>query len=348
MKKAFLPHVDEFLMDLSNNNYSLQTIKNYHRDLAIFKQFLVSKNAKFREISKKTITLYKGFLKSGEYFQFLEGIDTDPHSDGDNRKSSPKAPRMRRKPQGGLSSRSINRMLSALRSYLRFLVDFDYRSPLAPDAIKLIKTERKESQVAEFDDLVKLVEFPSTFETKYFVALRNRAIMELLFSTGMRISELVSLNIEDLDVTADRKKIRRGRIYIMGKGKKQRFVYLTERCKKHLEEYLSSRNDIFPALFIPTRGTRASTKDPATVRLSVRYIQNRIALYRRMLGIIVPTSAHSLRHGFATYLAEQGANPAAIQRLLGHESLQTTTRYVHASDKFAEEAHRKFHPLKEK
>ena len=75
-------------------------------------------------------------------------------------------------------------------------------------------------------------------------------------------------------------------------------------------------------------------------------IQERIAFYRKKLGIIVPTSAHSLRHGFATYLAEEGANPAAIQILLGHESLQTTNKYVHGSDKYAEETHRKFHPLK--
>ena len=81
-------------------------------------------------------------------------------------------------------------------------------------------------------------------------------------------------------------------------------------------------------------------------RLSTNYIQMKIKQYRERLGINVPTSAHSLRHGFATYLAEQGANPAAIQVLLGHESLQTTTRYVHASDTYAEKTHKQFHPLK--
>ena len=80
-------------------------------------------------------------------------------------------------------------------------------------------------------------------------------------------------------------------------------------------------------------------------RLSVNYLQAKIAQYRRRLGIIVPTSAHSLRHGFATYLAEEGASPAAIQVLLGHESLHTTDKYVHASDKFASDTHKKYHPL---
>jgi hypothetical protein len=98
------------------------------------------------------------------------------------------------------------------------------------------------------------------------------------------------------------------------------------------------------AVFIPYRGGRnGSTND----RLSTNYLQEKIAQYRRRLGIVVPTSAHSLRHGFATYLAENGASPVAIQVLLGHESLQTTTRYVHASDRYAEETHRKKHPLKE-
>jgi site-specific recombinase XerD len=346
MKKNFLPHINDFLLELTNNNYSLETVKNYKRDLAIFAKFLEVEDQKFSKTSKKTITKFKGFLRSGEYYSFLQEIEEKPRNNGDNQKTRSKGSKNNETGNSGLSSRSINRMLSSLRTFLRFLIDFDFRSPLAPDAIKLIKTERKESQVAEFEDLVKLVEYPSTFERKKIVAKRNRAILELLFSTGMRISELVNLNLEDLDVSADRSKIRQGKIYIMGKGKKQRFVYLTDRCKKHLEAYLKSRKDMFTALFIPTRGIRAGTKDTNTVRLSARYIQDRIALYRRQLGIIVPTSPHSLRHGFATYLAEKGASPVAIQRLLGHESLQTTTRYVHASDRFAEKSHKKFHPLR--
>ncbi|MFA6428053.1 MAG: tyrosine-type recombinase/integrase, partial [Candidatus Buchananbacteria bacterium] len=95
--------------------------------------------------------------------------------------------------------------------------------------------------------------------------------------------------------------------------------------------------------FIPLRGLNASDKNK---KISTNYLQERIKHYREKLDITVPLSAHSLRHGFATYLAEGGANPAAIQILLGHESLDTTTRYVHASDKYAQETHKKFHPLK--
>ena len=345
-KRKTLPHIDEYLLELSNNNYSLETIKNYKRDLYVFERFLKKYKISFLKVDKKTITLYKGFLKSNEYYEFLEEITGNRLDDGDNSKSSSRASRTGETANSRLSSRSINRMLSSLRSYFRFLIDFDFKSPLAPDAIKLIKTEKKESRVAEFDDLVKLVEYPSTFEKNKFVARRNRAILELLFSTGMRISELVNRNLEDIDLTPDRRKIKLGKLYIMGKGKKQRFVYLTDRCKQHLEEYLRMRKDTHKALFIPTRGKSLSKESgKKEIRISARYIQDRIALYRRLLGIVVPVSPHSLRHGFATYLAEKGASPAAIQRLLGHESLQTTTRYVHASDRFAERTHKKYHPL---
>jgi len=96
-------------------------------------------------------------------------------------------------------------------------------------------------------------------------------------------------------------------------------------------------------MFIPYRGRNNQDKDK---KLSANYLQYKIKRYRELLSINIPISAHSLRHGFATYLAENGANPAAIQILLGHESLDTTTRYVHASDRYAEKIHTQFHPLK--
>ena len=179
-----------------------------------------------------------------------------------------------------------------------------------------------------------MIESPSSQEKQSNIAKRNRAMLELLFSTGMRISELLNLQRTQID--------NYGRIFITGKGKKERFVYLTERAKKHLADYLSSRLDKNKYLFIPYKGRNVSHES----KLSANYLQLKIKQYRERLGINVPISAHTLRHGFATYLAESGANPAAIQILLGHESLETTTRYVHASDKYAEKTHKKFHPLK--
>ena len=309
-----LPQQDDFLLSLKANNYSLETIYNYEQDLIVFDLFLKNDvEIPFDKISKKTIELYKAFLTSRDR----------------------RTPKLNKKTKQ-LSAGSINRMLSTLRKYLTYLGDMDYQIPIIPGSIKLVKMPRPHARVAEFDALVKLIESPTHFERKNReVALRNRAMLETLFATGMRISELISLNREQIDAT--------GRIFIRGKGKKERFVYLTDRAKKCIDEYTSIRIDDSPALFLPYRG-RNSGK--AKARISPNYLQMKIKLYRERLGINVPTSAHSLRHGFATYLAEQGANPAAIQILLGHESLHTTTRYVHASDKYAEKTHREFHPLK--
>ena len=310
-KKITLPNFDDFLLYLKTNNYSDETIYNYERDLSVFSDFLFDQSPIFEKITKKTIENYKAYLISR-----------------DRRLASGK------KSEEKLASRSINRNLSALRSYLRYLINMDYKAPIAPEAVKHLRTEKKHPQVAELEDLIRLIEAPSAFEKNEKVALRNRAILEVLFSTGMRISELVNLNRSQIDKT--------GRIFIMGKGKKERFVYLTPRAQNYLERYSLTRNDGSPALFIPYSGANVGLPKR---RISTNYIQSKIKQYREKLKINVPTSAHSLRHGFATYLAEKGANPAAIQILLGHESLDTTTRYVHASDRYAEETHKKFHPL---
>ena len=310
-----LPYQDDFLLSIKTNNYSPETIYNYERDLEVFRHFLARDlGISFSEITKRTIELYKAYLISRDR-KTPKGVE---------KKSVPR-----------LSAGSINRMLSSLRRYLKYMIDMDYDAPIAPEAIKLTKMPRPHSRVAEFEALVRLIESPADFEKKREIVLRNRAMLETLFSTGMRISELVSLNRDQIDKT--------GRIFIRGKGRKERFVYLTDRAKGHIRNYLTMRSDDKPALFIPYSGRNMHKTD---ARISPNYLQMKIKQYRMSLGINVPTSAHSLRHGFATYLAEQGANPAAIQILLGHESLHTPTRYVHASDKYAERTHRQFHPLK--
>lgn len=312
-EKHHLPLLDEFLENIQSNNYSTETVYNYERDLNTFENFLSSDiKLNFDKIDKRSIIKFKAYLSSTS-----RQTASDQHG------------------EKKLSSYSINRVLSALRSYLKFLVDMDYRVPVTADAVKLLKTEKKYGQVPEMSDLIKLIEAPTKFETDPTIRLRNRAMLETLFATGMRISELLSLKREQLDNT--------GRIYIMGKGKKQRFVYLTPRAIKHIKDYLSARHDDTPYLFIPYRGKNNADKYK---KISTNYLQYKIKRYRELLSINIPISAHSIRHSFATYLAENGANPAAIQILLGHESLDTTTRYVHASDRYAEKMHTDFHPLK--
>lgn len=312
--KIQLPHLEDFLLNLQTNNYSEETIYNYERDLQVFSNFLNEADIKFETIDKKTILNYKAYLNSKDRCTSNEEETSEK-----------------------LSSFSINRMLSALRSYLKFLTDMDYGVPVPPEAVELMKTDQKHPRVPEFEKIIKLIKAPSKFEKDELIAARNRAMLETLISTGMRISELLKVKKSQIN--------ERGRLFIKGKGKKERFVYLTPRAQKFIDKYLEKRgDDNYPYLFIPFRGKNASKKDK---HISPNYLQEKIKEYRERSDIETPISAHSLRHAFATYLAESGANAAAIQTLLGHESLDTTTRYVQPSDKFAEKTHKKYHPLKE-
>jgi site-specific recombinase XerD len=309
-----LPLIDDFLLHIQANNYSPETLYNYERDLDTFAHFLIDelRGLNFQKVTKKTIEQYKAYLNSP------------------TRKTSIGAESVVK-----LKSGSINRHLTSLRRYLSFLLDMDEPTPVAPTAIKLLRMQKPHGQVLELNELIRLIESPTTIETDEFVAMRNRALLETLFASGMRISELISLKISQLDHT--------GKIYILGKGRKQRFIYLTPRSEGHIRAYLKIRDDDCPYIFVAQRGLNAKNLKK---HISANYLQMKIKRYRELLGISIPTSAHSLRHGFATYLAEQGANPAAIQVLLGHESLETTSRYVHASDRYAETTHKEFHPLK--
>lgn len=311
--KMSLPYLDDFLLYLQSNNYSNETIYNYERDLTVFENFLNESSILFNQTSKKSVESYKAYLSS---------ID---------RKTPYKIIGSKK-----LTSYSINRFLSSLRSYFRYLIKMDYYSPIPPDAITLIKKEKKVPKVPEFQDTVKLIESPSRLEKNQIIAKRNRAILEVLFSTGLRISELVDLKTNQIN--------KEGQIYVLGKGKKERFVYLTPRAFRYLKEYLKTRDDESPYVFIPYSGRNKTLKDK---KISPNYIQYKLKEYREMLGINVPISPHAIRRAFATYLAESGASPAAIQIMLGHESLDTTTRYVQTSHRYAKKVHEKFHPLKE-
>jgi len=314
MKKIQLPDLDDFLLNLQTRNLSEETVYNYERDLKVFENFLDEIKIPFEKINKKTILNYKAYLISRDR----------------------KTPKLH-SPKKRLASFSINRMLSSLRSYLKFLTSIDYEVPIPPNAIELTKTEKKIPKIGEFEEIVKLIEAPSQFEKNKIVNLRNRAMLETLFSTGVRVSELLNIKLSDID--------KSGRIFVRGKGKKERFVYLTPRAQKHIKNYLEIRGESdSPYLFLPYRGKNIHRKEK---KLSSNYLEEKVKRYRELLGLNIPITVHGIRHAFATYLAESGASPVAIQILLGHESLDTTTRYVHASNRYAEKIFRKYHPLRE-
>lgn len=294
-----LPYLNKFYQYLQENSYSEETIYSYKRDLMVFDNFLLNNKLEFNKINKQIIDQYKNYLNS---------ID---------RKTAD-----RQKIEKALKGRSINRLLSSIKKYLSFLIEMDHYSPISPEVVKFAKLEKNHPQVAELIELVKLIESPSYLEKSKEIALRNRAMLETLFSTGMRISELLNLKRSEIDDS--------GRILITGKGRTQRFVYLTEKAQKHLNDYLVIRTDNLPNLFIPYRGSNTNKTDK---KISTNYLQAKIKEYREKLKINLPISANSLRQGFATFLAEKEVNPVAIQILLGHESLDNIGRYVHASDR---------------
>lgn len=310
-----LPYFEDFLLRLRTHHFSEKTIENYENDLRVFEKFLDQDiRIPFSKFTKAHSDLYKAFLASRD-------------------RKTAKGHHKRRKDR--LSARTTNRMLSSLRSFLKYLIKTDHPCPVPPEAVDLVKTPRVKVRVADMEAFQRLLEAPIHFEKDRFTGLRNRALLETLFATGMRLSEILSLDRTHIDGS--------GRIFVRGKGKKERFVYLTPRADRHLRDYVKERTDSFPALFIPLRGRNANTE---RARLSPNYVEMVVKRYKERLRINVPVTVHSFRHAFATYLAEEGASPAALQILLGHESLDTTTKYVNPSDRFAEETHRKYHPLK--
>lgn len=340
-----LPLLEDFLLFLTTSNYSKATIRNYERDLLVFEKFLNDNNFEFTNITKKTITIYQADLMA-EDRQLLK-LKTNKQS---------------AKP---LEPKTINRMLTSIRSYFVYLIDNDYPCPLLPQQIKLMKLGKYKLHLPDLETLIQFIEAPRHLEKNSFIGLRNQTILELIFASGMRISEVTHLTIEQINQDESR-------ILIRGKGNKQRFVYLTPRAHSILNAYLQERYEIikqalpsqyqtgeyihqFQYVFITKKTFDTldeQIKDhtlPSSLlnsNISENYLQSKIKSYRLLLNIPYPISAHTLRHGFATYLAESGANPAAIKVLLGHESLETTTKYVHASDNYAKDTHENFHPLK--
>ena len=228
---------------------------------------------------------------------------------------------------------TIGRKLAAIRSFFRFLLR---RGMIAKNPAELIATPKKEQRLPfhlDIDQATTLMEAPDA-EQKY--ALRDRAILELLYSSGLRVSELTGLDIGELDLAA-------GMVRVTGKGGKERIVPVGSRALEAIQEYIDQRNDDTArgALFLNTRGGRINRRSVTRI---VDFHVMRIAAFKRI-------SPPTLRHTFATHMLEGGADLRAIQELLGHASLSTTQKYTHVSiDRLMEvydKAHPKAHTKKE-
>jgi site-specific recombinase XerD len=227
-----------------------------------------------------------------------------------------------------LKKRTQNYYLIALRSFLKYLAHREIES-LAPERIELAKVPERNLELISTDELLRLLSAPDGSDLK---SLRDKAILELLFSTGLRVSELCSLS-RDLDMSKDEFSVR-------GKGEKVRVVFLSPEAKSAVKEYLDKRADMDDALFVSIGKMPAGGE---VSRLTTRSIERIIKNYATKAGISKKVTPHIIRHSFATDLLQNGADIRSVQALLGHANINTTQIYTHITDKGLHDVHKAFH-----
>lgn len=294
--------VEDFLIHCEvEKNQAKHTIRNYQLYLGRFLDWADQNNIKNpSEINLEKIKKYRIYLNS---------IINDKNQT--------------------LKKKTQNYHIIALRAFLKYLIKNDINT-LSPEKIELAKEESRNINFLEEDELEKLM---SQIDENKIIGLRDRAIFETLFSTGLRVSELA--NLDKNNINLDKKEFT-----VIGKGSKARIVFLSDRAAQIIKRYLNLRKDDDDALFIQ-HNLKKEDK-----RLSVRTIQRIIKKYAQKAGITKKVTPHTLRHTFGTDLLRSGADLRAVQELLGHSSITTTQIYTHVTDKHLKEVHDAFHGLR--
>lgn len=237
----------------------------------------------------------------------------------------------------GLKKSTQNYHLIALRSFLKYLAKRDINS-LAPEKIELAKMPERQVDFLEGDDLERLLEAPLETKESKIIQLRDKAILEMLFSTGLRVSELSKLKTDNVNLNKEEFTIR-------GKGDKLRVAFLSNQTKYWLKQYIDARKDMSPYLFV--RHDKAKGKEEPK-NLTPRSIQRLIKKYTIAAGITKDVTPHTLRHSFATDLLLNGADIRSVQAMLGHASITTTQIYTHITNQQLREVYKSFHKRKKK
>jgi len=231
-----------------------------------------------------------------------------------------------------LGKTTQNYHLIALRSFLKFCAKRDIPA-LTADKIELARTKRKQVTFLNEDELARLFEQPDLNTES---GLRDRAILELLFSSGLRVSELVGLNKDNIN-------LKRREFMVRGKGQKDRPIFISPEAAKWVELYLDKRSDNNTPLFMRYSGRKQVDRSGNLHRLTARSVQRLVARYALLAGITKHVSPHTLRHSFATDLLMNGADLRSVQALLGHSNIATTQIYTHVTDPHLRSVHEKFH-----
>ncbi len=315
LEKQFLEYLE------IEKNRSPKTIENYDRYLRRF--ISLSGVGRPVDITQDSVRNYRLKLnRLGVAPAGRRSVVNEPRSAGAG--ASPAGGRRELKKQTQFYH------LIALRSFLKYLAKRDIKS-LSPEKVELGKMPSRELDVIEPEELERLLNAP---KGSTLGVLRDRALLELLFSTGLRVAELAKLNRGSVN-------LRRDEFSVRGKGDKIRLVFLSERAKDTLKKYLERREDIDEALFI--RIKRGFAKSDEDLRLTPRSIQRLVKKYAARAGISKKITPHGLRHAFATDLLRNGADLRSVQQLLGHAQITTTQIYTHVTDKTLREVHKKYH-----
>lgn len=235
-----------------------------------------------------------------------------------------------------LKKKTQNYYLIALRAFLKYMAR-EGVSVMSPEKIELAKAPDRQLDLITSADLGRLLTSP---DTSTLAGLRDTAILQLFFSTGLRVSELCGLS-RDLDLTRDEFAIR-------GKGEKIRVVFLSDEAKKAIKAYLAKRTDVDDALFVQIGrgGVVAQQKKTGSLRLTPRSVERTVKHYAIKSGISKKVTPHVLRHSFATDLLQNGADLRSVQALLGHANIATTQIYTHVTDSRLKEVYKQFHNKK--
>ncbi len=307
IKEAILRFLEYCELD---RNLSIKTVRMYGYYLQFFQSWLLNKNPNEKdfEVEKIDENIIRNFRLyiSHEY--------KNPY-------------------KGELKRQTQNYFLVALRSFLRYLIKQKV-AVISPEMIELGKQRDRNIKFLLPEELEKLF---ASVEVKDISGIRDRAILEVLFSTGLRVSELAGLNREQVNIEV-------GEFGVIGKGGKARVVFLSKRAKECLQKYFYARKDPNRPLFIRYAGpTPKEGLTDQKLRLSVRSIERMIDKYRKKAGILFRIGPHVLRHSYATDLLSHGADLRSVQEMLGHKNIATTQIYTHVTNVRLKEIHEKFH-----
>jgi site-specific recombinase XerD len=303
LKRQFLEYVE------IERGRALKTVENYSHYLTVFLEH--TKVKKPGDITDNVMREFRLWL---------------------NRQPAHPAAITQAKKDETISRKTQNYYLIAIRAFLKYLARQEVKS-LPSERIELAKTPERSLDLITEAELKRLLEAPKGNDIN---DLRDRAILELLFSTGLRVSELCSLT-RDIDLSTDELSVR-------GKGSKVRVVFISDHAKRVLKEYLAKRKDMDDALFVQTsKNSKSQEKRGKSLGLTKRSIERIVKQCTLKAGISKRVTPHTMRHMFATDLLSNGADLRSVQALLGHANIGTTQIYTHVTDKHLRDIHKKFH-----